>query len=58
MATDNELLRLVLDSALRVAGEEVKGDVCLDFTELQKMPLEGVHVKLRGSLITFVVSKL
>ena len=53
-STENELLRLVLDPGLRVAGEEVKGEVHLDFTELQKTPLEEVHVKLRGTILTCV----
>ena len=53
MSTNSELIRLVLDPGLRVAGEEVKGEVYLDFAELQKTPLEEIHVKLRGTVLTY-----
>ena len=55
MPTSSDVvLFLELDTPLRVAGEAVEGTVLLNFKELQKTPLEEVHVKLRGSVFTYV----
>ena len=48
------LIELEFDPKLHVAGEEVTGTVLLNFKELQKMSLEEIHVKLRGSVFTYV----
>lgn len=48
------MLSLVLDPVLRVAGEDIKGEVCLDFRLLQKTSLDEVYIKFRGSIFTYV----
>ena len=58
MSTNNEVLTLVLSSNLHVAGEDIAGEVALNFRELQRTPIEEVHVKLRGSVFTYVVLPL
>ena len=47
-------LELEFDPRLHVAGDEVAGIVLLNFRELQKTSLEEIHVKLRGSIFTYV----
>ena len=51
----NEVIVLALASQLRVAGETIEGEVQLNFAQLQRVPLEEVHVKLRGSVFTCVL---
>ena len=51
----NEVLHLALNSVLRVAGEVTEGEVHADFNELQRVPVEEVYVKLRGTIFTYVV---
>lgn len=52
------LLELEFDPKLHVAGEAVSGIVLLDFRELQKTSLEDIHVKLRGTVFTYVLPAL
>ena len=54
MSAYAEPLTLALDSTLRVAGEVIEGTVLLNFKALQNTPIEEVHIKLRGSVFTFV----
>ena len=42
------------DRKLRVAGEELKGHVCLNFKKLQKHELEEVTLGLMGAIFTYV----
>ena len=54
----DSLLTLNLTDDLQVAGEPLDGVVLLNFKELQKNPLEEVHVNFRGSVFTCVGSAL
>ncbi len=49
-----EAITLVFARKLRVAGEILEGEIHLDFTELTRDKIEEVHVKLRGSVFTYV----
>lgn len=55
---DDEPIHLVFEAHLRVAGEVLNGEVHLNFPALMKSKVEEVHVKLRGSVSTFVLSIL
>ena len=56
-STKGDIITLVFDSdQLRVAGEEISGQVLLNLQELQKTPVEEVHVKLRGFAQTYGLS--
>ena len=52
-ASEDELISLVLDSAVRVAGEEVRGEVLLNFKHVQRAQLEEVQVKFVGAIHTY-----
>ena len=49
----NEVLTLDVSPALHIDGEEITGEVSLNFHSLQRMPIE-VHLKLRGFVFTCV----
>lgn len=51
---DDQPIHLVFDSRLRVAGEVLDGEVHLNFPILMKSKVQEVHVKLRGSVYTYV----
>ena len=55
-ATKDGLLTLELDPVLRVAGEEISGNVLLDFETLQRTPVQDICVYLNGSVFTYVVT--
>lgn len=56
-ATDTTAaISLVLPHQLRVAGENVVGEVLLNFAQLRETPVEEVHVKLRGSVFTYATT--
>lgn len=52
------LLSLDLNRVLRVAGDDVKGAVLLNFQELQNSTLQEVRVRLKGSVSTYTLSLL
>lgn len=47
-------ISLMFDGRLRVAGEVLEGEVHVNFPALMKDKVEEVHVKLRGSIVTYV----
>ena len=51
---DDEPISVIFDPHVRVAGEVIQGEVHLNFPLLQKDKVEEVHVKLRGSVNTYV----
>lgn len=54
MDKDTPAVRLVFDPRVRVEGETVEGEVHLYFPTLREDNIEEVHIKLRGSLQTYV----
>ena len=53
-ASEREVLRLQLESVVHVAGEDLRGEVHLDFRALQRTPIEEVTVTFHGRLQTYV----
>ena len=51
---ESGVLSLQLSPVVRVAGEELSGEVHLDFRDLQWTPLEEVLVEFFGQLKTYV----
>ncbi|KAJ3558004.1 hypothetical protein NM688_g1165 [Phlebia brevispora] len=51
-AEESEVITLGLTPGIRVTGEDVQGEVSLNFVRLRSTPIEEVHVKLRGSVFT------
>jgi hypothetical protein len=53
--SSEDTIRLEFDASLKVAGEQIHGEVHLHFPSLIKDKIEEVHVKLRGQVFTYVV---
>ena len=51
---ESGVLSLQLTPVVRVAGEELSGEVHLNFHALQRTPLEEVLVEFHGQLKTYV----
>ncbi|KAI0087757.1 hypothetical protein BDY19DRAFT_953036 [Irpex rosettiformis] len=55
--TPGPAISLMFDKRLRVAGEVLEGEVHINFPSLMKDKVEEVHIKLRGSIYTYIARK-